>query len=541
MRKPIRRLYELQDITLSDDEIKKLSRPGKSLEKIDHQQPADVITQVRHYQLITPLYGGGVEANKNDELTPIRGTEIRGQLRFWWRATRGCFTTEELAKFKERYKDKYKDKDADELALSLPIDALREREGEVWGEAHDFRKEGEKTKENEEAYKKKKIDRYKYTVQIHTEVEGKGESPKPFKLEKKSSGKGYDQKSNNNVNVPEYAAFPLQIPREELDDLADLSQSDAEKHLREVRIGVKFKLEISYPKEFEREIKAALWAWETFGGIGARTRRGFGALECTSIENANSKERELPANAASAKTWIQEQANKHIKESGTWPKDVPHLSREFIENQNIKITTRKKGSGAFGYWNNLITKLHDFRQARSGGNSNSQRSRWPEPDTIREITGQKDDKYKDLTFNPLIEKFPRAAFGLPIIFKFKDNQKDLDNPKFDPRQTVLQPYDEGIERFASPLILKPISCQNDTYAGLATILEGVVPEQAALEIKEVKNDKKRLRKVEAQLNEKEYNRLKDKNSAIDTANSQSNQISSNKDIDIRRTFIRYLQ
>lgn len=47
------------------------------------------ITETRSYKLITPLFGGGVEAGVNDPITPIRASGIRGQLRFWWRAIRG--------------------------------------------------------------------------------------------------------------------------------------------------------------------------------------------------------------------------------------------------------------------------------------------------------------------------------------------------------------------------------------------------------------------------------------------------------------------
>lgn len=36
-------------------------------------------------ELVTPLYGGGVESAKVDEKMPIRAASIRGQLRFWWR------------------------------------------------------------------------------------------------------------------------------------------------------------------------------------------------------------------------------------------------------------------------------------------------------------------------------------------------------------------------------------------------------------------------------------------------------------------------
>ena len=36
-------------------------------------------------QLLTPLYGGGVESATVDQRMPIRVSAIRGQLRIWWR------------------------------------------------------------------------------------------------------------------------------------------------------------------------------------------------------------------------------------------------------------------------------------------------------------------------------------------------------------------------------------------------------------------------------------------------------------------------
>ena len=54
------------------------------------QEPNNTtITQVREYELITPLFGGGVNPGEADPVTIIRGTAIRGHLRFWWRACRG--------------------------------------------------------------------------------------------------------------------------------------------------------------------------------------------------------------------------------------------------------------------------------------------------------------------------------------------------------------------------------------------------------------------------------------------------------------------
>src|SRR5207249_7200252 len=68
-----------------------------------------------------------------------------------------------------------------------------------------------------------------------------------------------------------YAAFPFQ---------------DDPQSVRKYR----FILKLYYPEsiksetntvDLRKEVEAALWAWQTFGGVGARTRRGFGALKTT--------------------------------------------------------------------------------------------------------------------------------------------------------------------------------------------------------------------------------------------------------------------
>lgn len=38
----------------------------------------EIIRETREYELITPLFGGGVETKKADEISVIRATEIRG-------------------------------------------------------------------------------------------------------------------------------------------------------------------------------------------------------------------------------------------------------------------------------------------------------------------------------------------------------------------------------------------------------------------------------------------------------------------------------
>ena len=56
---------------------------------------------------ITPVIGGGVVAGAADPVTPVRGTSVRGQLRFWWRAR----------------------------ARPRSGESLRDRESVVWGSA----------------------------------------------------------------------------------------------------------------------------------------------------------------------------------------------------------------------------------------------------------------------------------------------------------------------------------------------------------------------------------------------------------------------
>src|SRR5690348_3068260 len=91
--------------SVPQDKVGKVIAPTGAIElDLDHDaKRRELIRQERKYELITPLFGGGVEPGVNDEVTPISGKAIRGQLRFWWRATRGQFggDDEGLRKMKE--------------------------------------------------------------------------------------------------------------------------------------------------------------------------------------------------------------------------------------------------------------------------------------------------------------------------------------------------------------------------------------------------------------------------------------------------------
>jgi CRISPR-associated protein Cmr1 len=369
-----------------------------------------ILRQERKYELITPLFGGGVRAGENDNITPISGKTIRGHLRFWWRATRG-------GQF-----------GGDEKGLKK----MKEREAEIWGAASTPNKPSPSQ------------------VQIEVcDISKVGVAETPYEAGGRVS---------NGWKILAYAAFPFQ----------DNPQSVSK---------FKFTLKISHPESIKSadgdktplrdEIEAALWAWETFGGIGARTRRGFGALRTSEA---------LPASPEKIEEWMKKRLEEFVVK-GEFPPNVPHLSLDMP----FVLATVKKGvqvgkdkvlkSVAYESfneaWEVLISELKRFRQARIGFG----RSKWNEPEQVRRLTKRRWSKHSENPDLLSIERFPRGEFGLPIIFHFKDEDHG------EPPDTTLKggliasEKNKFRERLASPLILRPLACGGNKAVGLAAILQ----------------------------------------------------------------------
>lgn len=337
----------------------------------------EYITQIRKYKLITPLFGGGVEAGKPDENNLIRGAAVRGHLRFWWRATQGGRFNGDLA-------------------------AMKQAEDKLWGAA---------------ANKANNIGPSK--IHLFVSVSKKGQEEYAFDPT--------NYRADRNV-APDYAAFPLNPTQEE--------RRRGEK-VKPVRTGVEFTLKIGFPKNSKESVEAALWAWENFGGVGARTRRGFGALELLSIGNKNVTINDI-------KTHINDGLEKYVV-SGTWPDGVPYLT---VNNYRICNMT----------WHQIIGNYKRFRQSRNQGNDPRRpgRSHWPEADAIRKLTSRSNPRHAKPIHNPRIDKFPRGVLGLPIIFHFQDTRAG------NPEDTTLQ--GRSHERLASPLILRPLPYNQGSIA-----------------------------------------------------------------------------
>lgn len=350
---------------------------------VSGQPPAGMVRQVRRYELITPLFGGGVVPQQADPVTTVRGAEIRGHLRFWWRACRGGQYGGSLARMKEA-------------------------EDALWGAGGG--EQGPKPSQ----------------VILETTVLNSG---RPFVVRDRQ---GNTVPIGHFRSLYSYVAFPLQ---------QNLSAI--------VLQGITFDLIISFPAKQQEEVEAALWAWQNFGGIGGRTRRGFGALCCTHIDD---RPFQLPS-TESVRDTLRQGLAVHVVPGAAIP-GLPHLG----PTTQLQTTDNKQDS--LLAWQHLIQKLKKFRQDRDRKPQSNQPglSRWPEPDAVRRrFPGQRFTH----AARPGVDKFPRAAFGLPIVFHFKDAG--------DPPETTLQGGTVG--RLASPLLLRPLRCA-DGAVGIGMILQG---------------------------------------------------------------------
>ena len=183
-----------------------------------------------------------------------------------------------------------------------------------------------------------------------------------------------------------------------------------------------FTLTLQYPDEYHDDVRLALSAWLYFGGLGARTRRGCGSLSCS---------------------------------------ETPMSLREILKAAPHITLWRKKANDSMSAWSYAVKCYRDYRQTRNPGQGNRPgRSRWPEADSLRQITGRADYRHRNPITSP-IPSFPRAALGMPIIFHFKDRD--------DPRDTTITPNVKDSSRMASPVITKAL-CENGAWYSAVIIL-----------------------------------------------------------------------
>ena len=182
-------------------------------------------------------------------------------------------------------------------------------------------------------------------------------------------------------------------------------------------------------------IEALRW-WASFSGIGARTRRGFGAVEVTT------KDVELE----------------------------PVSPEEVERHGGLMVLSGRPNRCAMKVWKEAIDALKQFRQGKGigrayGSGNPPGRSLWPEADSIRRLKGTHAPNSGPR--HPVDGFYPRAAFGLPLVFHFKDKNKG--DPKGKNGDSLeLSPVVH--DRMASPLTLRPWFNGRDRYCSAAMLL-----------------------------------------------------------------------
>lgn len=352
-------------------------------------------------RLITPVFGGGVDARKKDPITLVRASGLRGALRFWWRAT----------------------------SALTDVEALRSEEATLFGDVHGLRPQASRV-QVAVVRQPRRINDYPVFVRGHA-----------FKL------------------MPEirdgfaYGAFPLRSQGPE-------KLHDVLHHCTDT-----FEVEIGCPAVEIPNLQRALWALFHFGGLGARVRRGFGALELESAVGFDlpTIDDGWPDGPSSASAW-------------------PTLAGKAMSNRSFREPIAAQECA--------LNLLRAFRQGTlgrrvDGGRDRPGRSRWPEPDAIRALYLRTLKTIHAAERMLHFDKFPRAAFGAPIIFHFKSSPGEIEPP-----DTELVPRgSKPLNRLASSLLLRPHREPDGSYRALAIKLAHPPHDWALLEKRRIKADR----------------------------------------------------
>lgn len=359
----------------------------------------------REYQisLITPLFGGGAEPGKTDEDFPIRGTSIRGQLRFWWRALIGHRLG---ARMWQREEEVF---GSTEFPSPLDIRVLEQPN----------------------------------VVQVDPTY-GERYGPIAYAL--------FSAVENGQQVMKEGGTFRLQLACAHRAELENRRKAQNKRR----RVDGKQRLPDTID-DIEPDITAAFRAWCAFGGIGARTRRGCGAIFCRDVPS------EPPALDA---TMLVAAPRSNALEA--W-KESLKAYRDFRQSPRGRLHPKTLRSG---------------RTVRVPG-----RSHWPEADSIRGITDSAlrpssrasmpqvpadenpNDHSVPIVPQDILPAFPRAVFGLPINFHFADGpgKNRPGQPNSDPQDVQLIPVaadGKDGDRMSSPVITRPIWLCGNWHPGI---------------------------------------------------------------------------
>ena len=259
----------------------------------------------------------------------------------------------------------------------------------------------------------------------------------------------FSAKENNSDIICEGFSFSLIVRWLKHDKLQRIREKENEELLR-----LNKPTKEKYIDDIGPDVDEALRVWINFGGIGGRTRRGCGAL------------------------FNEQLAIKSIED---------------LHGYSFGLLYKLGSEDSLDAWSQSVQTIKDFRQSFRGPKHKKQihtrrgvrtisafgRSYWPEPDSIRKITGCALKPPNINNFDHSIPQtptkfFPRAELGLPILFHFADGPgKKPAMSNLDPPDVMLVPIaPDGKDgtRMASPVITRPLKLATGKHIAMIVIL-----------------------------------------------------------------------
>jgi CRISPR-associated protein Cmr1 len=363
-------------------------------------------TREAHVVLITRLFGGGARAREIDKVSWLRSSAAKSALRAWWRAGH-----------------------AHEFSS---LEALRERELVLFGATASFDADGH----------------------LHG---GPGALEVETQSHLGSLPTDYDEPLGNPLN---YALFPAQgmgQPRAKVVAASDQTQAV-----------VKLTSLSGDPKAHETFLEA-LRLWLTLGGVGARSRRGAGAIAVDTPEEA--RKLGLPASLVELEAFLRERCRSRSLPSS--------LAGVFCLARTRRVFFGPLLASGEEAQKKLLGVLREARQDRPRPPEPWGRSRWPEADAIR----IKADPGRTWNHRPVpanAGQYPRSILGLPIVVHFKTPPAEPD----DHHILGAVPHEQTwkkLERYSSPVILRPVRVWEGNrmqYAPVAVFTDCTLPTDA---------------------------------------------------------------
>jgi len=422
-----RRPQHLQGTTSADlDELERTP--------CGHQQDTVLSYQVK---LITPALLGGFSARSPDPDHPFREKAIRGHWRCWWRWMMRAGLLDDMGL--EPIKP----------STATPAER-RDLENRVWGTVHG--------QQDASALPSR--------VALHMT------SPQQLALEPCQTWKWVARANHPNGGRYEWLFTAEAAPlRYALSGAAAQKNPENPKHVPPrnlVSPGAHFELEVRVSAVSDAEgqwkldkstagaVAKMLGYWAAFGGLGSRTRRGFGAF---TLSPAHGTPAALPVELFS------ELAPQNRRQKPSWCFASGTADGQKLVGFVIQLIQSNPSAAL----TDALQQMNEFRQGRGiGRNAYQGQSLWHEADLGRIVAGRH-TLHHDPLANPLrdcalpVQAVPRAAFGhFELRFAPKDVRADDQNPRDPAPRTVLpQVTDETgnltvADRLPSSMLMRPL-------------------------------------------------------------------------------------